>query len=246
MRQFAFLISFIVVLLGIGFSQKKVVVLDAGHGGKDPGTIYYGIKEKDIALKIVLLTGEYVEKYLPNVKVVYTRKTDVFIELNQRANIAVKNKADLFISIHVNSSSNKQIQGTEIYIMGLHKTQENLQVAMRENSVINLEANNVYNFDPLSPESYIIFNINQNLNLDQSLEFAEILDSQFKNRAKRVSRGVKQAGFLVLWNVTMPAILIEVGFLSNKNEAKFLNSKYGQEIIASAIYRAIKEYFKNN
>ncbi len=227
--------------------QLKTVVIDAGHGGKDPGAIGKISQEKNITLAIALKTGQYIKKNIKGVKVIYTRTKDEFIPLDERANIANKNKADLFISIHVNSSKNPKAYGAETYIMGLHKTEDNLKVAIKENSAALYEKNykQKYNgVEPLSPETYIIMNLYQNAYRDYSLRFAQLVQEQFKLRAKRKDLGVKQAGFLVLWRTTMPSVLIEVGFISNKNEEKFLNTDYGQSIIASAIYRAVKNFKK--
>lgn len=223
----------------------KTVVIDAGHGGKDPGAVCNNGKEKDITLAIALKLGNYIQTNFKDVKVVYTRKTDVFIELFKRAQIANTNKADIFICIHVNSSKKIDPFGTETYVMGLHKTQGNLDVAMTENSVITKEDNyqNQYEgFDPHSPEAFIIFSLYQNAHLDQSLNFASKIQEQFTKRVGRFDRGVKQAGFLVLWKTSMPSILTEVGFLSNADEAKYLLNDTNQNLMASAIYRAFKAY----
>lgn len=225
--------------------KLDVVVIDAGHGGKDTGTIGKKAKEKDVALRIALLLGGYIEKNLPGVKVIYTRKDDRFLELEERAAIANKARADLFICIHANANKNSKAHGTETYVMGLHKDEGNLEVAMRENSVILQEDNHeerYEGFDPKSTESYILMSISQSAYLEGSLSFAGKVESQFKGRAGRVSRGVKQAGFWVLWRTTMPSVLIETGFLSNGDEEQFLASENGQELIASGIYRAFKEY----
>jgi len=227
------------------FGQTKIVVLDAGHGGKDPGALTKSSKEKDIALKITLKVGKYLTDNIKNVKVIYTRSTDVFISLEERAKIATSNKADVFVSIHVNSTKNKKVYGTETYVMGLHKSDDNLQVAVMENSVIKYEKDyetKYSGYDPNSAESYIIMNLFQNANLDLSLNLAEKVQKQLKDRARRKDLGVKQAGFLVLWQTTMPSVLVEVGFLSNRNEELYLASAEGQDIIASAIYRAIRDY----
>lgn len=229
-------------------AKQKIVVIDPGHGGKDSGAVGLHSKEKDIVLNISLKVGKYIEQNMPNVKVIYTRTTDVFPTLYERANVANKNNADLFISIHANSNSNTKAYGTDSFVMGLHKTKGNLEVAKKENSVIVLEEN--YNvtyegFDPNSAESYIIFSLMQNAFLDQSLELASYIQYQFREKAKRKDRGVKQAGFLVLWNTTMPSVLIETGFISNPEEEKYLMSDQGQSYIASAIYRAVKKYFNN-
>lgn len=223
----------------------RTVVIDAGHGGKDPGALGKRGKEKDIALNIALKLGGYIERLLPDVKVIYTRKTDVFVELYKRAEIANTNNADLFISLHVNSNPNPRPKGTETFVMGLHKSTENLDVAKKENSVILKEDNyqaQYEGFDPSSPESHIVFSLYQNANLEQSLSLAANTQSQFKDRVGRIDRGVKQAGFLVLWKTTMPSILIEAGFISNQSEENYLLSKQGQDYIASGIYRAFRDY----
>jgi len=223
----------------------KTIVIDAGHGGKDPGSICKAGYEKDVTLAVSLKLGEYLEKYMPDVSVIYTRKTDVFVELHKRAEIANTAKADLFISIHVNSNKSPTPSGAETLVLGLHRAKENFETAMRENAVILIEED--YNakyegFDPNSPESYIIFSLMQNVNFDQSITLASKIQEQFKDKAKRPDRGVKQQGLLVLARTSMPGILIELGFLSNPNESKFLFSKNGQEVLASAIFRAIRNY----
>ncbi|MCT4615211.1 MAG: N-acetylmuramoyl-L-alanine amidase [Marinifilaceae bacterium] len=232
------------------FSQNKAyklntVVIDAGHGGKDPGALGKTVKEKDIALKIALLVGSYIEKNIPDVKVVYTRKKDIFIPLDKRSEIANKVKADLFISIHANANRNYRIKGTETYTLGLHKTKENLELAMKENSVMLYEedySTKYQGFDPNAPASYIIFNLMQGVNVDKSILMAQLTENQFAKRVGRQSRGVRQAGFWVLKKVSMPSILVEVGFVSNPTEEKYLRSKKGQVYLASGIYRAFKEY----
>jgi N-acetylmuramoyl-L-alanine amidase len=225
------------------FKVKKVVI-DAGHGGHDGGCHGSFSNEKDVALAIALKLGEYIESNFPDVEVIYTRKTDVFVPLFERAQIANKANADLFICIHVNSGQ-PSAYGTETYVMGLHKTESNLKVAQRENSVILYEddyKNKYENFDPNSPESYIALTLMQNAYLAQSIDFANKIQTQFRERVGRKDRGVRQAGFLVLHQTAMPSVLIETGFLTNKDEEKFLNSKIGQDYMASAIYRAFKEY----
>ncbi len=229
-------------------SKQRVVVIDAGHGGKDPGAISNKVNEKDIVLKIALKLGSYISKNLKNVKVIYTRKTDKFIELHERSAIANRNNADLFISIHADAIANKSITGTTSFVMGLNKAEKNLEVAKRENAVILKETNyknNYSGFDPNSPEYDIIFSLYQNVYLKQSIVLAEKVQEQFSKRAGRRSRGVKQAGLVVLWNCTMPGILVETGFITNAKERSFLNSDYGQSIIASAIFRAVRDYFKS-
>jgi len=220
------------------------VVIDAGHGGKDPGAIGKHTKEKDIVLKITLKTGQYIEEYLKDVKVIYTRKTDRFVELYKRAEIANKNKADFFISIHCNSIKSSSAYGAESYIIGLHKDNANLNVAMMENASILMEDNSEDHYDGFdnSTESYIELNLYQDENREQSEVLAYNVQQQFKNRVGRKDRGVKEAGFLVLWRTSVPGILIELGFLSNPKEEQFLNSEEGQVFMASAIYRAFKEY----
>lgn len=220
-------------------------MIDPGHGGKDPGTHGKNAKEKDVALKIALKLGSYIEKNIPDVKVIYTRKDDKYLGLDERADIANKNKADLFICIHANSLPGAPAYGTETYVMGLHKDKNNFELAKRENSVILMDENyeqRYEGFDPSSPESYILFTLSQNAYQESSLKFAQKVEDQFKSKAGRYSRGVKQAGFLVLWRTTMPSVLIETGFLSNSKEETFLSSSNGQDLIASGIYRAFKEY----
>ncbi len=225
--------------------KVDTVVIDAGHGGKDSGTLGKSTKEKDVALKIALKVGKYIEQNLPGVKVIYTRKDDRYLELNERAAVANRNKADLFICIHANANQNVNAFGTETYVMGLAKEQKNFEVAKRENDVILLDENykeHYENFDPESPESYILFSLTQSAFQESSLSFANKVESQFKNRVGRTSRGVKQGPFWVLWSTAMPSVLIETGFLSNANEEKYLASEQGQDLLASGIYRAFKEY----
>lgn len=231
----------------VGISKNKVtkVVIDAGHGGKDAGTSGIFSKEKDIALSIALELGEIIKKNMSDVEIIYTRKDNSFIELHDRARIANKNGADLFISIHCNSAPNKRIKGTETYVMGLHTSQSNLEVAKRENSVVLLEDSyeeRYEGFDPNAPESHILFSLYQNAYLGNSLVLADKIENQFRKRVGRTSRGVKQAGFLVLWKTSMPSVLVEVGFLSNSEEERFLNDKLGKTYIASGIFRAFREY----
>jgi N-acetylmuramoyl-L-alanine amidase len=225
--------------------KLDVVVIDAGHGGHDPGTSGKKVLEKDVALKIALKLGSYIEKNHKDVKVIYTRKNDTYLALDERAHIANKAKADLFICIHANAMPGSKAFGTETYVMGLHKDESNFEVAKRENSVILMDENyeeRYEGFDPNSPESYILFSLTQSAYLESSLMFAQKIEGQFKTRVGRTSRGVKQAGFVVLWRTTMPSVLIETGFLSNSTEEQYLSSAEGQELIASGIYRAFKEY----
>jgi N-acetylmuramoyl-L-alanine amidase len=223
----------------------QVVVIDAGHGGEDPGAVGKLAHESDIVLSIALKVGKYIEDNFPDVKVIYTRDKDIFIPLYERADIANKAKADLFISIHANYANASKVTGTETYALGAHRSEQNLEVVMKENSVITLEEDYTINyegFDPNSSESYIIFSLMQNIHLGQSLTFASYVQSQFRERVSRIDRGVKQDIFLVLWRTTMPSVLIETGFITNPTEEKYLMSEDGQTYLASAIYRAFKEY----
>ncbi len=223
------------------------VVIDPGHGGRDPGAIGTNTQEKHLTLAIGLKLGEYINEYLEDVEVIYTRESDVFVPLHERARIANDNDADLFISLHCNSSRSRSARGTETFVMGLHRSQANLEVARRENKAILYEDDylETYDgFDPHSPEANIIFALYQNAYLDQSLNIASMVQTEFKERARRNSRGVKQAGFLVLYEVTMPGVLVEAGFLSNPNEERYLMSESGQAYIASAIFRAFRDYKK--
>ena len=226
-------------------NKIRTVVIDPGHGGKDSGALGKFSMEKDVVLAIALKLGKFIEENIPDVKVVYTRTTDVFIPLYQRAEIANKCKADLFISIHANSNTSPEPFGASTHVLGLHRADENFEVAKRENSVILMEDDytvHYENFDPNSPESYIIFTLMQNVYFDQSINFASMVQNQFRERAKRKDRGVIQQGLLVLAQTSMPGVLIETGFISNPTEEKYLNSDMGQDYIASAIYRAFKNY----
>jgi N-acetylmuramoyl-L-alanine amidase len=230
-----------------GYSQYHVsrVVIDAGHGGKDPGAVGLHSREKDIALALALKTGGYIEQYIPGVEVIYTRTTDEFIELHRRAKIANDAKADLFISIHCNASKSTAASGTETYVMGLHKSDANLEVAKLENAAILNEENfsDMYEgFDPGRDEDYITLTLFQNAFLEQSTMLADEIQRQFRERVKRKDRGVFQAGFLVLYRTTMPGVLVETGFISNPEDEKFLMSEDGQAYLASAIFRAFKYY----
>jgi N-acetylmuramoyl-L-alanine amidase len=225
-------------------SVVRTIVIDPGHGGHDPGCHGSFAHEKNVALAVSLKLGKLIEQYFPDVKVIYTRKTDVFVELYRRAQIANENKADLFVCIHCNSGP-KTAYGAETFVMGLHKTDDNLNVAKRENAVILKEDNyerKYDGFDPNSAEANIIFSLYQNAFLDQSLYFADRLQHEFKNHANRHNRGVKQAGFLVLYKTTMPSVLIETGFLTNTEDEKFLKSEHGQHKMAHSILRAFNTY----
>lgn len=240
---------FVFLLPTIVFAQRgekiTTLVLDAGHGGKDTGALGKTSKEKDVALSVALKVGDLVKKNLPDVKVVYTRSTDVFIPLIDRANIANKNNADVFISIHCNAAENKQAYGTETFVMGEHKNQANLEVAKRENSSILYEddASSTYGgFDPNSPESYILLSLQQNEFQSQSINLAAKIQDRYTNNLSRRNRGVQQAGFLVLVRTAMTSILTEIGFISNPEEEKYINSKSGQDKIAESIYLAFKDF----
>ncbi|MDH3381500.1 MAG: N-acetylmuramoyl-L-alanine amidase [Flavobacteriaceae bacterium] len=245
-----FILMFLLfVVVFSGFSQLKpfTIVLDAGHGGKDPGKVsshkYY---EKEIALNIVLEVGRILEQE-KNIKVIYTRKTDVFLELRERARIANKADADLFVSIHCNAH-NSQAEGAETWILGLHANKSNFEIAKAENSVILLEDNyelNYKGFDPNSPESFIGLTLMQEEYLDQSIALASFIQDNFTNELKRTNRGVKQAGFWVLHNTYMPSVLIETGFVTNHNEGAYLNSTAGQSKFSQSIAASILKYHKN-
>ena len=235
----------------------KTVVIDPGHGGKDPGCLgITDVKEKEVALGVAFKLGKYIEDKIPDVKVVYTRKTDIFLSLQERADIANKNKADLFICVHANTTCsyikktkqktcNEEIFGTETYVMGLHKTNANLNVAKRENEAILLEKNyqkRYDGFDPNSETGYILLTLQQNAYLKQSVSFASKVQKHVKAKAGRADKGVQQAGFLVLWKTAMPSVLIETEFLSNKESEKFMASEKGQDDLARAIFFAFREY----
>lgn len=225
----------------------STVVIDPGHGGRDTGALGAISKEKDLNLTVALLVGDYIKKNLPDVKVIYTRERDVFIGLNERAQIANRNNADVFISIHCNSAGkkNSSATGAETFVLGEHKNAANLEVAKKENSAILYEedADEQYgNFDLSSPEAYIALSLFQKEYLDQSLQLAAKVQEQFTKRVGRKDRGVQQAGFLVLWKTAMPSILIELGFISNAAEERFLASESGQSYMASAIYRAFRDF----
>ena len=224
----------------------NVIVLDPGHGGRDPGAInrQLGIREKDITLDVALKVGEYINEYMPEVEVVYTRKDDRFIELEERGRIASKANGDLFVSIHANSARNVRATGSEVYFLGLARTQSALEAMKRENSVVELEEGG----GPmqLSEEELLIYELANAGNMAISERLASMIEDQFRTRAQRRSRGVKQAGFMVLWNLPMPAVLVELGFLSNPDEARYMASDYGQTILASAIFRAIRDFKVEN
>lgn len=223
-------------------------MIDAGHGGHDPGNLgtgRYKDTEKDISLEVALQLGEYIQRAYPDVDVIYTRKDDKFVALKDRTTIANKAQADLFISIHCNSAANHEAYGTETFSMALTKSKANIELAMRENSVIMLEEGyeQAYNgFDPSDPEALIVRSIAQSVYLDQSLSLSAKIQEQYRERVSRRDRGVKQAPYWVISFTTMPSVLTELGFLTNKTEEDFLNSENGKIYMASAIYRAFKQY----
>ncbi len=228
-------------------NKRFTVVIDAGHGGHDPGAIGKRGREKNINLNVALKLGKLIENSCNDTRVVYTRKTDVFVPLHRRAEIANDAKADLFISVHTNSvaSRNSNISGTETYTLGLHRTQDNLEVAKKENSVILIEDDykqRYAGFNPNSSESYIIFEFMQDKNMSQSVSFAQMIQKQFRNKAKRVDKGVHQAGFLVLRETSMPSVLIELGYITNPSEESYLLSDKGSSAMANSIYQAFVNY----
>ncbi|MEI6274867.1 MAG: N-acetylmuramoyl-L-alanine amidase [Prolixibacteraceae bacterium] len=242
---FAFCIFESVVAQRRDTQLQKTVVIDPGHGGKDPGTAVGKAREKDIVLDIALKLGRLVRQNQNNIKVVFTRDGDYFIPLMDRAQIANKIHADLFISVHANYCGSPEINGTETYVLGLHRTEDNLNVAKKENSVILLEENYSRRYEGFNPnlsESYIMFELIQGTYLDQSLRFASILQSNFKELAQRHDREVRQAGFLVLRETSMPSVLIETGYLSNKKENSFLLTEDGRSEIAQSIYGSLVNY----
>ena len=233
-------------------SKIRTIVIDPGHGGHDPGNLgtgRYKKTEKHIALDISLKLGAYIEKAFPEVRVIYTRKTnEKFLKLGERTQLANDNNADLFISVHCDAFTNPNAFGAGVYVMGMSKLKANMDIAMKENAVIYLEDDykeNYDGFDPNSPESYIVFSLTQNTHLDQSLNIAEEIEQEFATKANRKSRGVKQAPFYVISRVNMPSILIECGFLTNPKEEDFLHSEKGQDYLASAIFRAFRAYKEN-
>ena len=243
--MFLLLFSFLPFAHAENQNDSFVVVIDPGHGGKDSGAVGRKGKEKDINLSVALLTGKYIEEKYPDVKVIYTRKKDVFIGLYERANIANKNNADLFISIHTNSVKNRNVRGSEVFTLGMSRTKESLEAAQKENSVIYLEDNyeeKYEGFDPTSSESYIIFELMQNQYAEQSIKFADFVQKELVKCVKWRGRGVKQAGYLVLARSSMPRVLVELDFISNPEAENFLLSKNGQNRYAKAIFDAFSNY----
>lgn len=230
-----------------GVGQVKTVVIDAGHGGDKPGAMGKKCKEKELTLQMALKLGKLIEDNYPDVTVIYTRKTDVDINLSERARIANRNKADLFLSIHCNSWTTSTPTGVETYVMGLSQSRANMAVAKKENADILLEADYQKNadyqgFDPNSPESYVMFAMYQNAYLDKSLDFAQCIQDQYKKKIKTINRGVKQAEIFVLYKTAMPAVLTEVGFISNPEEEQYMMSEAGQNTIVTCIFNAFVEY----
>ena len=227
-------------------AQAFTIVIDAGHGGKDPGAVGSRLKEKDINLRVALALGNLLEQHMKDAKVVYTRKKDIFVELNERAAIANRNKADLFVSIHTNASSgSRTARGTETYTLGMHRAASNLEVAKRENSAIILEQNykeKYEGFNPKSSESYIIFELMQDEYMKQSVNLASKIQKQFSTTAKRADRGVYQAGFLVLHATSMPSVLVELGYITTPDEENYLATERSTAQLSQSIFNAIKQY----
>ena len=216
------------------------VIIDPGHGGKDPGKVgYRGAREKDVVLSISKKLGEYIEEYLPDVKVIYTREDDTYIDLEERGDIANRHEGDLFVSIHANAFTSSSVRGTEVFFLGLHRSETSLEIMKHENQVFNTSGKE---FRELTEDDLLIYELAHSGYIATSERIATMMDHQFANRAGRKSRGVKQAGFVVLYESSMPALLVETGFITNPSEQRFLSSDYGQSIIASAIFRAIRDY----
>ncbi|MDR1792393.1 MAG: N-acetylmuramoyl-L-alanine amidase [Bacteroidales bacterium] len=248
MKRLQILVLILVLFWGngvvFGGNPIKVIVLDAGHGGKDPGAVgTVNSFEKTVTLAVVLKVEQLLKEKYPHIKVLQTRSSDTYVALKSRTAFANTNHADLFISIHCNSSESASAKGAEVYVMGLDKENANLNVAKAENASILMEKNyenNYEGFDPNSPETYIIFSLYQNLYLHQSIHLASLIMSEFRKQ-HRIDRGVRQAGFLVLWRATMPSILIETGFISNAEEEAYLTSEKGQNEIATAVFNALSK-----
>ena len=234
------------VMTSLAANKRFTLVIDPGHGGHDAGALGAISKEKNINLAVALRFGKYVEQNLPEVRVIYTRKTDVFIPLNERANIANRANADLFISVHTNAlPAGKVARGFETYTLGMHRAKDNLDVAMRENSVISMEKDyqqRYQGFDPRSSESYIIFEFIQGKNMERSVELARMIQRGVCDGANRPDKGVHQAGFLVLRETSMPSCLIELGFITTPDEERLLNNDSRVDDIARGIYEAFAKY----
>ena len=245
MHKLLYIFISLLICWPIYADKQYTVVLDAGHGGKDPGAVGRFSQEKDLNLKLVLKIGEQLNEQYPDVKVVYTRSTDVFIPLQTRADIANKNNADLFLSIHTNSAESKSASGVETFILGTEKMEKNLDVAMRENAVMKLEADyktTYQGFDPNSIDSYIMFELMQNSYMEQSLLFATQVQKRFVDHLNRDDRGVRQAAFWVLLKTACPSVLFEMGFISNPEEERFLNQDASIAQMANAIVNAFGAY----
>lgn len=233
----------------LAFAQNKqfTVVIDPGHGGKDPGAIGSTSKEKDIVLGVGKKLGEMIKKNHNDVRIIYTRDTDRFVELNKRAEVANKAHADLFISLHCNALDKRKRspQGVETFVLGLHRSSDNLEVAKSENSVILYEQDyttKYQGFDPNEPESYIMFEFMADQYLQQSVSFATLVQNRLVNNSKRINRNVRQAGFLVLREVGMPSVLVELGYITNADDERFMKSDNGQTSLANSVYLAFKDY----
>ena len=229
-----------------GFTLRTVVI-DAGHGGKDPGAVYGKVREKDITLDVAVRLGDKIKKAYPDVKVIYTRDKDVYIPLHERGKKANRNHADLFISIHVNAARNSAARGTETFLMGTDNSRSNMEVCKRENSVILLEEDyttTYAGYNPKEPDSFIFFNMMQSAQLEQSVRMAELVEQQLAQSPIGLSRGIKQAALLVLWRTTMPAVLVEIGFLSNQKDREKLTNRDERGKIADGIFRAFAAFKK--
>lgn len=253
LRTLLTIISLLIIFPAAGSQERaslrlKKVVIDAGHGGRDPGAISPDgkVREKNITLSVALKLGELINKRHPDVEVIYTRKTDIFIPLDERTKIANRNKADLFISIHVNAAQSRAASGSETFVMGVNKTSSNLEVTMLENSVIMLEGDDYSTryegFNPNDPESYIVFSLLQNAHIEQSLLMASLVQKQFAKGPIKIDRGIKQGPLLVLWKTGMPGVLVELGFISNQNDLRILNDKKSHDKFAEGIFNAFEEY----
>ena len=258
-RHLISFIIFCIILIATGTAEaankdkdkdKITIVLDPGHGGKDFGACENGAKEKDINLNVAKKLRNQIEKELKDVNVVMTRNSDVYLTLQQRADVANDAGGDLFMSIHVNSvdkktSSRQSAKGSSVYVLGLHRDQDNMKVAMRENSVIELESDykeKYSGFDPSKDESYIIFEMAQKRNLGESIRVAGDAQNELVNTAGRANRGVRQAGFWVLWATSMPAVLVELDFICNPQSVKYMVSESGETELAESLLKAIKKF----
>jgi N-acetylmuramoyl-L-alanine amidase len=249
-----FVLAVLLLTTFTAFSQKgykvKKIVIDAGHGGNKPGAIGSFSKEKDIALEVALKLGKKLEQEMPEVQILYTRKTDVDVDFYKRAAIANDAKADLFISIHCNSmpGKNRTTKGTETFVAGMHRINEQ-DVAIRENADIKLEKNykqNYDGYDPSDPETFIILSLFKNKFRDKSMEFAGLIQKNFTEVDNRINRGIKEQGILILQRCGMPAVLTEIGFISNPEEERYMNSEAGQKEIVNSIFNAVKTYKSRN